>query len=58
MLGKALLIDVGRPNEPQERLCRLNESAGRAETISDRHSIGINACHDRNGFLQAERAQR
>ena len=50
MLGKALLIDVGRPNEPQERLRRRKENAGRAATISYRRSIGLyNACHDRNG---------
>jgi hypothetical protein len=36
MLGKALLIDVGRPNEPQEHLRRREENAGRAATISDR----------------------
>ena len=41
MLGEVLLIDVGRPNEPQERLRRREEYAGRAATISDPRSIGL-----------------
>jgi len=50
MLGKALLIDVGSRIEPQERLRGREENVGRAETISDRRSIGLyDACHDRYG---------
>ena len=41
MLGKALLIDVGSRIEPQERLRRQKENAGRAAKISDRRTIGF-----------------